>query len=100
MKKSLSHLAAMAIASAGMGGAMIAPAQAVPTAQASHQTPAKQVPVQQDQQRMTRRVSRMVGGYINTRGDTRRAGPGWSNKHVQRMATKARNVKRARAANR
>lgn len=30
----------------------------------------------------------------------RRAGPGWTNKHVQRMATKRRGVARNRAAHR
>lgn len=30
-------------------------------------------------------------------GTPRRAGPGWSNRHVKRMAVKARNVKRHRA---
>ena len=100
MKKSLSSLAVLAIASAGMGGAIVAPAQPVPVAQVSQQAPAKQVPAQQDIQRITKRVARMAGGYLMTRGDTRRSGPGWSNKHVQRMATKARNVKRHRAANR
>jgi len=35
-----------------------------------------------------------------SRGHQRRAGPGWSNRHVKRMAVKARNVKAHRARSR
>jgi hypothetical protein len=40
------------------------------------------------------------GGLAFTRGSQRRARPGWSNKHVQRMATKRRNQARHRRAGR
>lgn len=36
-------------------------------------------------------------GGSGSRGRERRSGPGWSNRHVKRMAVKARNVKRHRA---
>ena len=35
-----------------------------------------------------------------SRGVNRRSGPGWSNRHVKRMALKARNVRKFRNSNR
>lgn len=62
----------------------------------SEPAPVKNSPAPADQQRRTNPVRRLIGGYSATRGDGRRAGLGWSNKHAQRVAKKARNVKRSR----
>ena len=72
------------------------PAASQPTASPTQQSPAKQVPAQPDQKRTTKRVRVQLRGAAPTRGDMRRAGPGWSNKHVQRTAAKAKNIKRGR----
>lgn len=47
--------------------------------------------------RAERRQRNALGGARPTR---RRRGPGWTNKHVQRMASKKRNVSRNRSAHR
>lgn len=89
------------LASSGLGVVIVASsAQAVPSVSASQPSPTKNSPVPQDQQRRTNPVRRMVGGYSGTRGDGRRAGPGWTNKHAQRLAKKAQNVKRSRKGSR
>ena len=101
MKNSKIGLAAL-LATASMMGAVSVPqaAQSQPIASASQQAPSKQTPAPVDQQRTTKRVRALTGGYIKTRGDYRRSGPGWTNRHVKRMAVKARNVKRHRQASR
>jgi hypothetical protein len=38
------------------------------------------------------------GNGFGTRGSERRAGPGWTNRHAQRVAKKTRNVARHRKA--
>ena len=83
-------LMALAAASAPL------PVGSQPTVSPTQQAPAKQVPAQPDQKRTTKRVRVQLRGALPTRGDTRRAGPGWSNKHVQRTAAKAKNTKRGR----
>lgn len=100
-KTSLPALAALAVlGSLGGGAAPITPmANSVQTVQATQQAPVKQVPAQQDQQRQTKRV-RVTPAHRPTRGDLRRSGPGWTNRHVKRLAVKARNVKRNRTAQR
>ena len=100
MKKTLPSLAALAVVGALGGGATpVTPMANAQTVQASQQAPVKQVPAQQDQQRQTKCV-RVTPAHSLTRGDTRRWGPGWTNRHVKRLAVKARNVKRNRLANR
>lgn len=100
--KLLSGAAMMAVLGASGMGALMATsaAQSVPTVSASQPAPVKNSPAPADQQRRTNPVRRLVGGYSATRGDSRRARPGWSNKHVQRVAKKARNVKRSRKGGR
>lgn len=103
--KLLSGAALLALAGASSMGAILAQPvaqalQAERAARASQPTPLKNAPAPVDQQRRTNAVRRLVGGYSATRGDGRRAGPGWSNKHAQRVAKKARNVKRARSGSR
>jgi len=85
---------AAALAS-GMGG-LLATTSTVQSVRASQPAPTKNAPAPVDQQRRTNSVRRLAGGYSATRGDGRRAGLGWSNKHAQRVAKKARNVKRSR----
>lgn len=94
----LSGVAMVAVlgASALNSSVAIRVAEAVPTARLTQTGPVKNSPAPVDQQRRTNAVRRLAGGYSASRGDSRRAGPGWSNKHAQRVAKKARNVKRSR----
>ncbi|OYZ76054.1 MULTISPECIES: hypothetical protein [unclassified Polaromonas] len=87
---------ALLVASSVAGLGAVAQASSTRSVSPSSPAPAKNAPAPVDQQRRTNAVRRMVGGYSATRGDGRRAGPGWSNKHAQRVAKKARNVKRSR----
>lgn len=91
---------ALLVASSVAGLGAVAQASSTRSVSPSSPAPAKNAPAPVDQQRRTNAVRRMVGGYSATRGDGRRAGPGWSNKHAQRVAKKARNVKRARSGSR
>lgn len=43
---------------------------------------------------------RELARYVGSVSTTRRKGPGWTRAHVQRMAKKARNQRRNRAAHR
>lgn len=65
------------------------------TSTTSQQSPTKNAPAPQDQQRRTAAVRRWNGGAL-TRRDLFGGGPGWTNKQVQRMAKKKRNVARSR----
>lgn len=96
-----SALALAILGSTGLSAVVAVPpsAQTVPSASASQPTPVKISPApQEDRQRRTNAVKRMVSGDGNTR--RRRSGPGWTNKHAQRVARKARNVRRSRQASR
>lgn len=53
-----------------------------------------------EQPRRNKRGGIFTGWGGELAASMRRARPGWSNRHVQRMARKRRNVKRHRAANR
>lgn len=46
------------------------------------------------------RTDRLGGQWARTTRGGRRAGYGWTNRHAQRVARKAKNVRRHRAANR
>lgn len=87
------------VAMSGLAGLPINSSQAGMSVSSSHQTPTKKAPAQQDQQRRTTAVRRMSGGGL-TKRDLFGGGPGWTNKHVQRMAAKKRNVKRSRKSGR
>lgn len=96
MKSSLASIAALAVmASLSSGSLPLTPAQAGVSVSSSQQSPTKNAPAPQDQQRRTAAVRRTTG-YGLTRRDLFGGGPGWTNKHVQRMAKKKRNVKRAK----
>ena len=96
MKSSLASIAALAVmASLSSGSLPLTPAQAGVSVSSSQQSPTKNAPAPQDQQRRTAAVRRTTG-YGLTRRDLFGGGPGWTNKHVQRMAKKKRNVKRSR----
>jgi hypothetical protein len=97
MKSSISAITSMALLAAmsGIAGLPLTPAQAGVSVSTSQQSPTKNAPAPQDQQRRTAAVRRMSGVGL-TRRDLFGGGPGWTNKHVQRMAKKKRNVKRSR----
>lgn len=100
-KQLLASSAALALFAASAGGVIPQTVSAgTNVANQSQDSSNKQTPAPVEQKRTTRRVRALTGGYMATRGDFRRAGPGWSNRQVQRMATKARNVKRSRASGR
>ncbi len=87
-------------ASALSSGVVARLAEAGVSVQANQPAPTKNSPAPADQQRRTNVVRRLVSGYSASRADGRRAGPGWSNRHAQRVAKKARNVRRSRKADR
>ena len=96
-KELLSSLAITAMMAASLSPVSVSSAQAgrAISATSGQQSPTKNAPAPQDQQRRTAAVRRTTG-YGLTRRDLFGGGPGWTNKHVQRMAKKKRNVKRAK----
>lgn len=107
-RSSLMALAAMAIAGAGIGHIGVDRAQpgsernGTSYFDSQGRLVVESQPVQRNNAPSAiERALGMFGGYRSgSRGHQRRAGPGWSNRHVKRMAVKARNVKRHRARSR
>ena len=96
-KELLSGLAFAAMMAAALPPMPTSSAQSgrVINASTSQQSPIKNAPAPQDKQRRTAAVRRWNGGAL-TRRDLFGGGPGWTNKQVQRMAKKKRNVARSR----
>jgi hypothetical protein len=88
MKSSRFFGLALAAMVGGMGALAATPLNAMPRAIIEHRT-----------QRDLKAQRRMIdsGSYW---GKTKRRGPGWSNRHVQRMAAKRRNRANNRRAHR
>lgn len=95
MKNSLVGLAAVAVLAGGMPSSNFS--NQVRSLQTQSGTTQKQSVSQGAQNRTTRRAMQLNAGS-GSRGWQRRRGPGWTVRQVQRMATKARNIKRHRAA--
>lgn len=90
----LATLSAVGAFNAGPGSPG-APAQQITESRTARDTPAnkQQAPVGNPM-----RALLGTGNFGNSRGRRRRRGPGWTQAHVQRLARKARNVKRHRAS--
>ena len=104
-RASFASIAALALMAGLLGGAMTSANPATSPFDRAGQAEAERNAGQKSPAKNSRSFASLMQaigtGYgSGSRGSQRRAGPGWSNRHVKRMAVKARNVKRHRANNR